>query len=346
MSSIGAVSTTEILGESVVVEPDPVAPLTPGKRRKFGRASDRGFSRVFRYLSTGAAVLILAVLAAVAIFLIYRALPAFTASEAEMDTVRAHLPQMTNLWSLMGRLVFGTLVAALLALLMATPIAVGIALFISHYAPKRLAGIVSYVVDLLAAIPSVVFGLWGALVLAPRIRTVWGWVASALSHIPGVAVRNSATGRSVATAAVVLAVMILPIITAVSREVFRQTPQLHEEAALALGATRWEVVKTAVLPFGKSGVISAAMLGLGRALGETMAVLMILSPGFLLSLQIFDGGQVQTIAAFIASMFPESAGLTINVLIACGLALFVISMAVNMTARWIATRRSEFSGAN
>lgn len=356
MSSIGAVSTDDLVavteGASI---PEPVLSnraaeplLVPGKprRRRIGRTADRGFSRVFRYLATGAAILILAVLAAVAIFLVYRALPAFTASEAQLDEVRTHLPRMTNLWSLMGVLVFGTLVAALLALLIATPIAVGIALFISHYAPRRVAGIVSYIVDLLAAIPSVVFGLWGALVLAPRIRVFWGWIASALSVIPGINLANSATGRSVATASVVLAVMILPIITAVSREVFKQTPRLHEEAALALGATRWEVVRTAVLPFGRSGVISAAMLGLGRALGETMAVLMILSPGFLVSLQIFDGGQVQTIAAFIASMFPESAGLTINVLIACGLALFVISMAVNMTARWIASRRSEFSGAN
>ncbi|MDR2702773.1 MAG: phosphate ABC transporter permease subunit PstC [Cellulomonadaceae bacterium] len=301
---------------------------------------------MFRWIATGSAIFILAVLAAVAIFLIYRALPAFTATDAQMAEVRTHLPRMTSLWGLMGTLVFGTLLAALLALLLATPIAVGIALFISHYAPKRVAGIISYVVDLLAAIPSVVFGLWGALVLAPNIRTFWGWIAGALSRVPGVTVSNSATGRSVATASVVLAVMILPIITAVSREVFRQTPTLHEEAALALGATRWEMVKTAVLPFGRSGVISAAMLGLGRALGETMAVLMILSPGFLVSLQIFDGGQVQTIAAFIASMFPESAGLTINVLIACGLALFIISMAVNMGARWITARRAEFSGAN
>jgi phosphate transport system permease protein len=322
------------------------SPKTSGKRRRRSGTTDRGFSRAFRWLSTGAALLILAVLAAVAIFLVYRAVPALTATEAQMAEVRTHLPQMTNIWALMGVLVFGTLVAAILALGIATPIAVGIALFISHYAPKRIAGIVSYVVDLLAAIPSVVFGLWGAMVLAPNIRTFWGWVTAALSHIPGLTVNNSATGRSVATASVVLAVMILPIITAVSREVFKQTPRLHEEAALALGATRWEVVKTAVLPFGRSGVISAAMLGLGRALGETMAVLMILSPGFLVSLQIFDGGQVQTIAAFIASMFPESAGLTISVLIACGLALFVISMVVNMTARWIASRRKEFSGAN
>ena len=315
------------------------------QKRKYN-TGERGFSRVFRWIATGAALLILAVLAAVFFFLIYRAIPALTATPEMLDEVRSHLPRMDSLWGLIAVLIFGTLLAALLALLLATPIAVGIALFISHYAPKRVAGIISYVVDLLAAIPSVVFGLWGAMILAPHIRTFWGWIASALSTIPGLTVRNSATGRSVATAAVVLAVMILPIITAVSREVFRQTPALHEEAALALGATRWEMVKMAVLPFGRSGVISAAMLGLGRALGETMAVLMILSPGFLFSFQIFDGGQTHTIAAFIASMFPESAGLTINVLILAGLALFVISMAVNMGARWVVSRRAAFSGAN
>jgi len=323
-----------------------VASPPRARARRRTTATDRGINRGFRWFSTGAAILILVVLAAVAVFLVYRAMPALTATDAQLDEVRTHLPQMRDLWSLMGTLVFGTLLAALLALIIATPIAVGIALFISHYAPKRIAGIISYVVDLLAAIPSVVFGLWGAMVLAPNIRDFFGWLTEVLSLIPGLTVNNSATGRSVATASIVLAVMILPIISAVSREVFRQTPRLHEEAALALGATQWEVIRTAVLPFGRSGVISAAMLGLGRALGETMAVLMILSPGFLVSLQIFDAGQVQTIAAFVASMFPESAGLTINVLIACGLALFVISMGVNMSARWIANRRAEFSGAN
>jgi phosphate transport system permease protein len=147
------------------------------------------------------------------------------------------------------------------------------------------------------------------------------------------------------TTAVVLAVMILPIITAVSREVFRQTPRLHEEAALALGATRWEVIRTTVLPFGRSGVVSAAMLGLGRALGETMAVLMILSPGLGFSFDVFGAGKVTTIAANIAAKFPESTGLAVNTLIATGLALFGITLAVNMAARWIVGRRREFSGA-
>ncbi|QAY63654.1 phosphate ABC transporter permease subunit PstC [Xylanimonas allomyrinae] len=321
-------------------------PLARGGTRRRRRGTERGLDRGFRWISTGSGVLLLVVLAAVAVFLVQQAMPALTAGSDELVAQNV-LPQgMTSLTQLIVPLVFGTLLAALLALVIATPIAVGIALYISHYAPRRVASAVGYLVDLLAAIPSVVYGLWGGMTLAPIIRVVWNRVAEVLSLLPFWDVRATATGRSVATASVVLAVMILPIITAVSREVFKQTPRLHEEAALALGATEWEVVRTAVLPFGRSGVVSAAMLGLGRALGETMAVLMILSPGILVSFQIFDGGQQQTIAAFIASQFPEAAGLRVNVLIASGLALFVITMLVNMAARWIVSRRKEFSGAN
>jgi phosphate transport system permease protein len=148
------------------------------------------------------------------------------------------------------------------------------------------------------------------------------------------------------TVGVVLAVMILPIITAICREVFLQTPRLHEEAALALGATQWEMVRMAVLPFARSGIVSAAMLGLGRALGETMAVLMILSPGFLYSINLVAAGQQQTIAANIAAQFPEANQIGVSTLIATGLALFVITLAVNMAARAIVARRKDFSGAN
>ena len=328
-------------------QPEVTASLMPAAGRvRRRRNTDRGMSRAFRWISTGAACLILAMLAAVAIFLFYRAFPALTASSEAIAGTNVLRGEMTSLWQLIVPLVFGTLLAAALALLVATPVAMGIALFISHYAHKRLATVVAYIVDLLAAIPSVVFGLWGARTFAPLAAGLWERLASLLNHLPFWTVSATPTGRSIATAAVILAVMILPIITAVSREVFKQTPILHEEAALALGATRWEMVRTAVLPFGRSGVISAAMLGLGRALGETMAVLMILSPGVLVSFAIFEGGQQQTIAAFIASMFPESAGLAVNVLIATGLALFLITMVVNMAARWIVSRRKEFSGAN
>ncbi len=310
------------------------------------RDTERGLSRGFRVVSTTAGVVLLALLAAVAIFLLVRGWAALSAP-GETLVAQGVLPQgVTSLAGYVAPLVFGTLLAAALALLISAPVAVAIALFVSHYAPRRLAGLVGFVVDLLAAIPSVVFGLWGAKTLSPLIAPVWARLAEVVSLVPGVEMESTPTGRSLATTSLVLAVMMLPIITAVSREVFRQTPRLHEEAALALGATRWEMVRTAVLPFGRSGVVSAAMLGLGRALGETMAVLMILSPGLGFSLQVFGAGKHQTIAANIAAKFPDSSGLAVNTLIATGLALFVITMVVNMLARWIVSRRKAFSGAN
>jgi phosphate transport system permease protein len=202
------------------------------------------------------------------------------------------------------------------------------------------------VIDLLAAVPSVVFGLWGVNVLAPAIQPAYSWLASTLGFIPLFSGPVSGTGRTIFTVAIVLAVMILPIITALSREVFLQTPRLHEEAALALGATRWEMVRTAVLPFARPGIISAAMLGLGRALGETMAVAMILSPGAVISFALLKSEAPTTIAGNIALSFPEAYGLGVNQLIASGLVLFAITLAVNMIARAIIERRKEFSGAN
>jgi phosphate transport system permease protein len=330
----------------VTTTDSPPAPVAPVRRRRSSGDTERGFSRTFRWIATGAGALILATLAAVALFLIARAWPAMTASSAELADAVPRYPDDTSFIAYVGPLVFGTLLAAVLALLMATPVAMGIALFISHYAPRRLAQVLGYLVDLLAAIPSVVYGLWGIGVLAPAVGPVWLWLNEYVGWFPLFAGDASPTARVLATVSIVLAVMILPIITAVSREVFLQTPTLHEEAALALGATRWEMVRTAVLPFGQSGVISAAMLGLGRALGETMAVLMILSPGFLYSFNILEAAQQQTIAAYIALDFPEASGLAVNALIATGLALFVITLAVNMAARAIVARRKDFSGAN
>ncbi|WP_166850671.1 phosphate ABC transporter permease subunit PstC [Isoptericola sp. BMS4] len=324
----------------------PPSPSAAGRRKTRRRTTDRGFNRVFRWIAVGAGVLILAVLAAVALFLLQQAWPALTAGSDELAAAVPRFPEGTSFLGFVGPLVFGTLLAAALALGLATPVAMGIALFISHYAPRRLAQVLGYLVDLLAAVPSVIYGLWGISVLGPAALPLWEWLNRYLGWFPLFAGDVSSASRAMATVAVVLAVMILPIITAVSREVFLQTPKLHEEAALALGATRWEVVRTAVLPFGRSGVISAAMLGLGRALGETMAVLMILSPGFLYSFKILAGAQQQTIAAYIAADFPEASGLAVNMLIATGLVLFVITLAVNMLARGIVARRKDFSGAN
>jgi phosphate transport system permease protein len=283
--------------------------------------------------------LILVVLAGVAIFLVVEAWPAITAPAKD-------LPGGEGLVSYVAPLVFGTLLSAALALILATPFAVGIALYISHYAPRRLAQGLGYVVDLLAAVPSIIYGLWGLSVLAPQVAELSTWLEKHLGFIPLFAGPASATGRTMLTIGIVLAVMILPIITAVSREVFLQTPRLHEEASLALGATRWEMIRMSVLPFGRSGVISAAMLGLGRALGETMAVAIILSPSGGVTFNLIGQGNPSTIAANIALQFPESSGVAVNTLIASGLVLFAITLGVNMFARWIVSRRADFSGAN
>ena len=330
---------------SPVLDRDP-APAPGRPSRRGGASTERGAGRVFRWLAVGSGVAILLVLAAVAAFLVVRAWPAISADPAVLGSDISWFPKDSTLLAFVGPLVFGSLLAAALALLFAVPVAIGIGLFISHYAPRRLASGLGYVVDLLAAIPSVIYGLWGALVLSPAVLPAWELLGSRLGWIPFFSGDVSPTGRVLLTVAIVLAVMILPIVTAVCREVFLQTPRLHEEAALALGATHWEMVRTAVLPFARSGIISAAMLGLGRALGETMAVLMILSPGFLYSVKLLAAGQQQTIAANIAAQFPEANPDGVAVLIATGLALFLITMVVNMAARAIVARRKDFSGAN
>ena len=305
------------------------------------RAKQRPGDRLFSGTALTAGALILAILAAVAAFLVLQGVPGITA-----DPENTTLLEGTNFWAYVGPLVFGTLWSAGLALLMAVPIAIGIALFISHYAPRPLAATLGYIIDLLAAVPSVVFGLWGGNVLAVGVQPFYAWLVDNFGWIPLFAGPASGTGRTILTASIVLAVMILPIITAICREVFLQTPVLHEEAALALGATRWEMIKTAVLPFGRAGIVSGAMLGLGRALGETMAVAMVLSASNVITFNVVSSTNPSTIAANIALSFPEAYGLNVNVLIATGLILFAITLVVNTIARYIVNRRKEFSGAN
>lgn len=310
--------------------------------RSLRHSSKQFGDKLYKAISTGSGTLILILLAAVATFLIGLSLPALTADPDDL--------QYGEFWSYALPFAFGTVWAASLAMLFAVPVAIGIALFISHYAPRRIAAGFGYIIDLLAAVPSVVFGLWGINTLAPLMRPLFVWLAENFGERPVLGSLFSGpvsgTGRTVLTAALVLAVMVLPIITAICREVFLQTPRLHEEASLALGATRWEMIRQAVLPFGAPGVVSACMLGLGRALGETMAIAMVLSPAAIVHFQLLTSSNPNTIAGNIALSFPEAFGLGINQLIATGLVLFVITLAVNMTARWILSQRKEFSGAN
>ena len=321
-----------------IIPTSPDASAKAKEAHQLQHDSRRRGESVFRGLSTGSGVLILVILAAVATFLVALAIPALSSPTDQLP--------YGEFWKWVAPFAFGTVWAAFLALIMAVPVAVGIALFISHYAPRRLAQGLGYIIDLLAAVPSVVFGLWGINVLAPKIRPLYVWLNTHFSWIPLFGGEVSGTGRTILTAAVVLAVMVLPIITAISREVFLQTPRLHEEASLALGATRWEMIRQAVFPYARAGLISAAMLGLGRALGETMAVAMVLSPAAVINFHLLTSENPNTIASNIALSFPEAYGLGTNQLIASGLILFVITLAVNMLARWIIARRSEFSGAN
>ena len=305
----------------------------PPTRRPVRRLGDR----LFAGSATGAGILILVVLAGVATFLVAQSVPALTAHAAD-------LPGGKSIVAYVWPLLFGTLLAAVIALLVATPLAIGIALFLTYYAPRRIAQGLGYVVDLLAAIPSIVFGFWGISWLAPRLVPLYDWLGQHASWLPLFSGPASPTGRTMLTAGLVLAVMILPIASAISREVFAQAPALHREAALALGATRWEMIRMAVLPYGRSGVIGGAMLGLGRALGETLAVAIVLSvsPG-VVSFDLISSTNPSTIAANIALNFPDSTGLAVNALIASGLALFVITFAVNFFARAVVNRRAEFS---
>jgi len=304
------------------------------------RAKLRLGDRIFSTSTVTAGVIILVALAAVAIFLIAQSIPALMADPSELKG------SPSSFWEFVAPLAFGTVWAAFLALIMALPISIGIALFISHYAPRRVAQTLGYIIDLLAAVPSVVFGLWGIKVLAPAVTPLYNWLVDNFGWFPLFAPPVSGTGRTVLTVAIVLAVMIIPIITAVTREVFLQTPVLHEEAALALGATRWEMIQMAVLPFGRPGMISAAMLGLGRALGETMVVAMVLSPALVISFVLTSSTNSPTIAGNIALNFPEAHGVGVNALIATGLILFAITFVINSIARVVINRRKAFSGAN
>lgn len=231
-----------------------------------------------------------------------------------------------------------TVYLSVFALIIAMPISMGIALFLTQYAPRRLARPFGYLVDLLAAVPSIIFGLWGLLILIPVLSPMAKWLNTNLGFIPIFKSGNVSTdiGGTIFVGGIVLAVMLLPIITAITREVFERTPVTQIEGALALGATRWEVIRTTVLPFGRSGFISASMLGLGRALGETIALMVILSTTDApFTGSLFDGGSTfaSKIALAVAEFDnPKTAG----AFIAAGLVLFVLTFVVNAIGRSIA----------
>jgi phosphate transport system permease protein len=320
---------------AVVAAPFPESPVVPIS--PWGDTRPRLGDRIFRRLAEGSGVLIVVLIVAIGGFLLWRAIPALQRNQENFfsyggnwvttDTSAMHF----GIFDLLQVTVF----VSLFALILAMPVALGVAIFLTQYAPQRVGGLLAYTIDLLAAVPSIIYGIWGLHVLAPQLRPIATWLNHALGWCFLFASGNAsvAGGGTIFTGGIVLAVMILPIITAVTREVFIQTPQDQIEAALALGATRWEVVKTTVLPFGWSGYISGAMLGLGRALGETVALLIILrGTQTAFGWSLFDGGSTfATKIAATASEFNDQ--YKAGAYIAAGLVLFLLTFVVDALAR-------------
>ena len=296
--------------------------------------------RVFEFLSTASATLITILIAAIGFYLVFNAWPALSRNEGGLWGFFTYTGgwQTNNLEAMqfgIPNLLGVTILISVFALLLAMPVALGIAIFLSNYAPKKAVRPLGYVVDMLAAVPSIVYGLWGWQVLGPFLSGFYEWLhrwAGGFFLFAWDGAPPFATGRNLFTGGVVLAVMILPVIAATAREVFVQTPPGHVEAALALGATRWEVVRMTVLPFGMSGYISGSMLGLGRALGETMALYMVVSPSADFRWSLLDGGS--TFATAIANAAPEfNNPISAGAYISAGLVLFLLTFVVNTIAR-------------
>jgi phosphate transport system permease protein len=331
-----------ITGDSIVDHVrDPQGPGSPqGDRASTGRLGDRLFGGTAR----GAGVLVMAVVTLIAVFLISQAVPALAKDKVNFLTSTKWNVDGTPLQFGIANLLWVTVLSSVIAMAIAVPLGVGVALFITQYAPLWLSRPAASLVDLLAAVPSIVYGLWGLQVLGTHMDGIQAALQGLIGWFPLFSDAGIGAASTILTVSVVLSIMVLPIVTALSRDVFAQTPTSHTEAALALGATRWEMIHTAVLPFGKPGVISASMLGLGRALGETVAVMVILSAladGSPWSWSIFNGGE--TFASKIANNAaefdtPQKAG----AFMAAGLVLFLLTFVVNAIARIVIERRKAF----
>jgi phosphate transport system permease protein len=317
-------------------------PTKPPKGSALRSGDGRWGDRVFKSIAIAAGATIIGAIGLMALFLLIRAIPSLGANHANFITsTEFNTTDANNLRFGIRDLFQVTVLSSVFALIIAVPIAIGIAAFLTNYAPGKLARPFAMLVDLLAAVPSIVFGLWGIFVLAPWLEPVAKFFNDGLGWFFLFANGNVslAGGGTIFTAGVVLAVMILPIITSVTREVFSLTPKGHVEAAQALGATKWEVVRMTVFPYGRSGMIAGSMLGLGRALGETIAILIILRTAAQAGhWSLFDGGY--TFASKIASAAAEfSAPLPTGAYIAAGFVLFALTFIVNALARLAAGGR-------
>ena len=292
---------------------------------------------MFRRLAQAAGVAVLALLLAIALFLGLRASSAFRTQGLGFFTHSQWLEYNKPAIFGIAALAFGTLVSSAIALVLAVPVAVGVALLMTEALPRRVGQPLGYLVDLLAAVPSVVYGLWGLLVLVPLMKPFERFLNRALGFIPLFHNRTGAYGNSIFEGSVVLAIMVVPIVAALAREIFRQVPRANREAAQALGATKWETMRMAVLPPSRSGLTGATMLGLGRALGETIAVAIIFGASYVINPHLTEPGG-NSIAANIAIKFGEAGAPGRSALIASGLVLFAITLVVNVAGRGVVAR--------
>ncbi|TFD53467.1 phosphate ABC transporter permease subunit PstC [Cryobacterium frigoriphilum] len=329
-----------ILTDSVIDQAD-----TPdsGRRRLTTRASTQ--DRIFEGISRGAGTLVLTIMSLVGLFLLIQGNQALSVAGFNFFTTEAWDPNSGNFG--IAAVLAGTILIAVTAIVLAVPLAVATALYISEYAPLAIRQVLTSIVDLMAAVPSVVYGLWGMFLLEPNILGVSQWISTYCGWIPVFAVTGfdpndplaSPTVFTASTfiAAIVVALMVAPIATSIMREVFTQAPIGEREAALALGATKWGMIRSVVLPFGRGGMIGGTMLGLGRALGETIAVYLIISPVFAVQPHILEKGS-NSISALIALRYNEASPFEISALMAAGLALFVMTLFVNFGASIIISK--------
>ena len=305
-----------------------------------GRVGDR----LFGGAATVSGVLVIVLVSLIAIFLIVQAVPALMDNSANFFTSRVWAPGGEQPAVGILEVLWTTVTASTIAMALSVPVGVAVALFLTQYAPSWMRRPAAGLVDLLAAVPSIVYGLWGLIAFAPVFKPVQSFIQDKLGWFPLFA-PTGISGGTICFIGVVLAIMVLPIVTALSREVFDQTPTAHKEGALALGATQWEMIRTAVLPFGRPGVISASMLALGRALGETIAVTFLVSAladGNPWSWSLFNGGE--TFASKIANNASEFSNPNkTGAYIAAGLVLFVLTFVVNSIARVVIERRKAFT---
>lgn len=318
--------------------PDADRPRSLKSRRS---ASDS----LFRFGAHGGGVIVLAIMTLVGVFLAVRGAQAIASAGPSFLTTQVWEPNSGHFG--IAAVLFGTVTIGLIAIIVAVPLALGTATYISEYAPGPLKRLLIGIVDLMAAIPSVVYGLWGVFWLQSEILPVSQWISTYFGWIPIFAVSNFDAGNPLATptvftasafiAGVVVAMMVTPIATSIMREVFSQAPNGEREGAYALGSTKWGMVRSVVYPFGLGGIIGGTMLGLGRALGETIAVYLVISPVFVINWQVLSTG-TNSISSLIALRYGEATQFEISALMAAGLVLFLMTMLVNFVAGFIIQR--------